>query len=465
MQTSATRAYYETPRQPELEKTAFGLGGILTHLATNALAKGTHRYTNLAEELAQKGLQHGLTGRQALGGGRFASKMVMGPEFMAEYEAALQLGNKLRQGTELTERQIQKLRAQGLAGKNLDEAVQAARDAAARRRLGVANLALQTVLTRAKVRGGPEGVEALRGSPLLGSLISAIEHEQRGKQVGKKVHDTLLGTAAGKLLDFLPGNAARQITTWGTRKRLHEYGGLERTLQNLASGAAVGLPGAAAVAGAEALTGGHSALATAAGLGAHGGINALRNLAGQYAPVRNKMFRDQITEAMQNPNPSALRLAGEKALEWGVSPALFTGSNVGRAFSKANMPDEAELVMQILEGKNPVPQGRRVAWGMANDLTANAARDTAQGLRVLRGGVRTVNNGLQGLAAPTTPGSARKMPAAPPAPGAPLGGLLPAIGVTGAGVGTGLLAHQLLRSPGGSAELPGTSSMGPSAEQ
>lgn len=71
------------------------LAGPVGHVAVNALGNAAHHGSNLAEILAHKGLEHGITEAVVNPGAMRTIKSLMGPEATGAYEMAHAMGRKL----------------------------------------------------------------------------------------------------------------------------------------------------------------------------------------------------------------------------------------------------------------------------------------------------------------------------------------------------------------------------------
>lgn len=86
------------PAQPQEEKTSSWFGLLAApagHLAVNAGGVAGHHGSNIAEVLAHRGFQAGLTGSKMNPVSKFVTKSMVGPESLTAYEAAHALGSKL----------------------------------------------------------------------------------------------------------------------------------------------------------------------------------------------------------------------------------------------------------------------------------------------------------------------------------------------------------------------------------
>ena len=403
--TLAKAVYADEPKTGQLDKQAFDLSllgagkalieGGAGHVGTNLLGKGIHNYTNLAERLAQKGLQQGLEGREALGGGRGLAKLLYGPEALMEYDAALNAGKAVRAGAaqrvegmstgrlaalkdQLVRRNPKALQAQeqGWLGRLLGSK---APDAAAAERaalidfearhgggMSLATLARGSDLGLMDVyrRSGDKGVKALREAPVLGSVMSALRAERSGQKIEARANDSgMVSTVLGGLINALPGRHLEGITSWGSRKRIGDYGKLERGLMNVGAGVGAAAPVIPALlapqaAAAAALGGSLTLGGAAAGLGIHGAINAARYGAGETEALRNVMLRQGLESGLSGKPRSLLGRLGDKAQEYLISPAMTSGRRLGESLHEAGLTNEGMAAAQYLRQGSKLERGQ-----------------------------------------------------------------------------------------------------------
>lgn len=77
------------------------VAGPVGHLAVNALGRAAHHGSNLAEVLAHKGLQHGMTDAVVNPAAARTIRSLLGPEALGAYEMAHSMGRRLSQSAPL----------------------------------------------------------------------------------------------------------------------------------------------------------------------------------------------------------------------------------------------------------------------------------------------------------------------------------------------------------------------------
>jgi len=215
---------------------AAGLAAMVGgHVGTNALGVQAHHHSNVNEQLAHQGFQHGLLGSQITPSRLQAMKSMLGPESTIAYEAALIAGQ------EMVERHPNPL----------------AREAAIR----------TTLLGRSR----------MDGAPVMGDLAKAMTHEVDGTSP----------------VAHAQGRAAKFYSWAANRMAKNVSHGMETPAQKLYKGVAGVVPAAGLMAADTVLTHGHAPL----GAALHFGWNGVRQVAGN-TPMGKKIIGDEVAAGL-----------------------------------------------------------------------------------------------------------------------------------------------------------------------